>query len=89
MTEHGAGTIKEWMQDLIALARSGREFETSAGAEPHRAYAYLEYRLSDEEHSMLLFGVDEEDGQPTVRAYHFQGTREDVRKRVDEVTHGR
>jgi hypothetical protein len=89
MSEHGAATIKEWMNDLVELARSGRGFETSAGAEPHRAYAYLEYRLSDDFHSILLFGVEEEDGRPTVRAHRFDCPAVDVRERVDAVTHGR
>ena len=87
MTEHGSATIKEWMRDLVELARSGRDFETSAGAEPGRAYAYLEYHLSDDEHSILLFRVEEEGGLPTVRAYQFRGNAEDVRNRVDELTH--
>lgn len=90
MTEHGAGTIKEWMQELVEMARSGKEFETSAGAEPDRRYAYLEFRTSsDEDHSMLLFAVDEVDGQATVRAHHFRGTREQVREQVDRITHER
>jgi hypothetical protein len=89
MSEHGAGTIKDWMNDLVALARSGKPFETSAGAEPHRAYAYLEYRVSDDEHSILLFGLEHEDGSPTVRAYRFDGSAVEVRERVDAVTHGR
>ena len=90
MSEHGAGTIKEWMNDLVALARSGKQFETSAGAEPNRSYAYLEYRVSDDHHSILLFGVEEdESGQPTVRAYRFDGSAVSVREQVDAVTHGR
>lgn len=90
MTEHGAGTIKEWMNDLVELARSGKKFETSAGAEPHRAYAYLEYRVADDQHhSILLFGLDEEDGRSIVRAYRFDGSPVEVRERVDAVTHAR
>jgi hypothetical protein len=89
MSEHGAATIKDWMNDLVALARSGKPFETSAGAEPHRAYAYLEYRVSDDQHSILLFGLEQEDGRPTVRAYRFDGSSVEVRERVDAVTHGR
>jgi hypothetical protein len=89
MSEHGAATIKEWMNDLVALARSGRPFETSAGAEPHRAYAYLEYRVSDDEHSILLFGLEDRGGSPTVRAYRFDGGAATVRAQVDGVTHGR
>jgi hypothetical protein len=89
MSEHGAATIKEWMNDLVELARSGKPFETSAGAEPHRAYAYLEYRESDQHHSILLFGVEQHDGRPTVRAYRFEGSPDEVRGHVDAVTHGR
>jgi hypothetical protein len=87
MPEHGAATIKEWMQDLVEVARSGKPFETSAGAEPGRAYAYLEYHVSDEEHSILVFSVEEVDGQPRVRAHRFDGTAEEVREGVDAVTH--
>jgi hypothetical protein len=90
MSEHGAATIKEWMNELVTLARSGKPFETSAGAEPHRAYAYLEYRLADDQHhSILLFGLEEEGGKPTVKAYRFEGSGETVRAQVDAVTHGR
>jgi hypothetical protein len=89
MSEYGAATIKEWMNDLVALARSGKQFETSAGAEPNRAYAYLEYRVTDDQHSILLFGVDDENGHPTVRAYRFDGSAVSVREQVDAVTHGR
>ncbi|MBW3535850.1 MAG: hypothetical protein KY453_11655 [Gemmatimonadetes bacterium] len=86
--QHGAATIKEWMQDLVELARSGRSFNTSAGAEPHRSYAYLEYHLSDEEHSILLFKVEAGADGPEVRAHRFDGTAESVRDRVDRLTHG-
>ena len=50
MTDYGAATIKDWLRDLLATARSGVQFETSAGAEPGRSYAYLEYHRSDGEH---------------------------------------
>jgi hypothetical protein len=89
MSEHGAATIKSWMQDLVELARSGKTFETSAGAEPNRAYAYLEFRVSDSEHSILLFSVGEEAGKPAVHAHRFVGSAEQVRRQVDDVTHGR
>lgn len=89
MTEHGAATIKEWMLGLVELARSGRDFETSAGAEPNRAYAYLEYHASPDEHSILVFAVEEEEGRAQVKAYRFQGPSDEVRRQVDEVTHGR
>ena len=86
MSEHGAATMKEWIGDLVEVARSGRDFETSAGAEPGRAYAYLEYHLSDDEHSILLLRVEEEDGRPEVKAYRFQGNASDVGDRVAELT---
>ena len=89
MSEHGAATIKSWIQDLVEVARSGKPFETSAGAEPHRAYAYLEYRVSDDQHSILLFSVADEGGRPAVHAHRFEGSAEQVRRQVDEVTHAR
>lgn len=87
--QHGAATIKEWMQDLVELARSGRTFTTSAGAEPDRSYAYLEYHLSDEEHSILLFKVEPGAEGPEVRAHRFDGNAKDVREQVDGLTHRR
>jgi hypothetical protein len=89
MSEHGAATIKSWIQDLVELARSGKPFETSAGAEPNRSYAYIEYRVSDNQHSILLFSVAEEAGKPAVHAHRFEGSAEQVRRRVDELTHAR
>lgn len=89
MSEHGAGTIKEWMHDLVELARSGRPFNTSAGAEPNRSYAYLEYHVSDEEHSILVFKVEEGPEGPEVHAHRFDGDAKVVRERVDALTHGR
>lgn len=85
--QHGAGTIKGWMQDLVALARSGVEFDISAGAEPHRSYAYLEYHLPDGDHSILLFRV-EEDEEGRLKTYRFHGDAAEVRDRVDDLTHG-
>jgi hypothetical protein len=88
MAEHGAARIKDWMQDLMDLARSGRPLETSAGAEPGRSYAYLEFHTSDEEHSILVFALGEADGSPGVHAYRFDGTADEVQRRVNELTHG-
>lgn len=88
MTEHGAPTIKAWMEDLVDLARTEQPFETSAGAEPGRQYAYLEYHTSDDEHSILLFRVEAVDGQPQVRAYRVDGSAREVREKVDALTHG-
>jgi hypothetical protein len=75
------------MRELVELARSGRDFETSGGAEPGRTYAYLEYHLSEDQHSILLFRVEEEGGRPVMRAYSFKGPALEVRQRVDELTH--
>ena len=86
---HGALTIKEWMEDLVGIARSGREFQTSAGAEPGRNYAYLEYHSSEAEHSILLFRVETDGGKPEVRAYRFEGTAKEIREKVDVLTHDR
>lgn len=88
MTEHGAPTIKGWMEDLVELARTNRDFDTSAGAEPGRKYAYLEYHASEDEHSILLFRVEEVEGRHEVRAYRVDGSAEEVRQRVGELTHG-
>ena len=88
MSEHGAATMKEWIGELVEVARSGRSFETSAGADPGRAYAYLEYHLSDDEHSILLLRVEEDEGRPQVKAYRFQGNASDVRDQVAQLTHG-
>lgn len=88
---HGAETIKAWLEDFAELARSGRSFETSAGANPRRDYAYLEYHLSEDEHSILLFRVEEDDGEaaPGVMAYRFDGNAQEVREKVDSLTHER
>jgi hypothetical protein len=85
MSDHGASTIKEWMQGLIETARSGQDFETSAGAEPGRAYSYLEYRRSDGRHSVLLFAVDPKPEKPLVKAYRFEGSADEVRKALDKM----
>lgn len=85
---HGATTIREWMDHLVELARSGKDFDTSAGADPGRRYAYLEVHPSRDEHSILLFNVEEGAGGPEVRAYRFDGDAEEVRRRVDAITHG-
>lgn len=88
---HGAETIKAWLEDFAELARSGRPFDTSAGANPRRDYAYLEYHLSEDEHSILLFRLEEgeDDAAPGVMAYRFDGTAHEVRENVDSLTHER
>ena len=82
MTDHGAATIKDWMRDLITTARTGSDFVTSAGAEPGRSYAYLEYHQSDGTHSVLLFLVDHVTERPLVRAHRFDGTADEVRAKI-------
>ena len=84
---HGATTIKQWMEDLVDVVKSGQEFETSAGAEPGRCYSYLEYHLSHEEHSILLFRVEEGGDGPCVRAYRFDGNAAEVSGKVNALVH--
>lgn len=85
MTDHGAGTIKEWMRELIEAARTEGDFETSAGAEPGRAYAYLEFRRANGHHSVLLFSVEHDGDRPLVRAHRFEGSADQVRERMNET----
>ena len=84
---HGASTIKQWMEDLVTLARDGSAFSTSAGADPGRDYAYLEFHTTDGSHSVLLFRVEPQDGEPRVRAYRFDGGSEEIRERVHALVH--
>lgn len=85
--EYGATTIKQWLDELVEKIRTGREFATSAGANPDRSYAYLEVH-DDERHSILVFRVDEGDDGPEVRAHRFAGSAEEVRERVDRLLKG-
>ena len=85
MTDHGAAIIKDWMRELIETARAGRDFETSAGADPGRSYAYLEFHRADGTHSMLVFSMDHDADRPLVRAHRFEGTADDVRERMYEL----
>jgi len=85
MTDHGAAAIKDWMRELIELARTGREFETSGGAEPGRAYAYLEFHRADGRHSALLFSVDHDADPPLVRTHRVEGTADEVREKMNEL----
>ncbi len=84
---HGATTIKAWLEDLVGVVRSGQEFQISAGAEPGRCYSYLEYHLSAEHHSILLFRVEEDKDGPCVRAYRIDGSAEELSHKVDELVH--
>ena len=87
---HGALTIKEWIEDLVSIARSGREFKTSAGAEPGRTYAYLEYHSSEEEHSILLFRVEADGGKPEgSRRCEPTGSKEPLRRSARRWTPSR
>jgi hypothetical protein len=85
MEDHGAATIKEWMRDLIETARTGRPFETSAGADAGRSYAYLEFHKPNGQHSALLFQVDHQGDRPIVRAHHVEGSDDDVRERINAL----
>lgn len=85
---HGATTIKQWLDDFARAVKSGRDFKTSAGAEPDREYAYLEWHDDDDRHSILLFKVEEEDGEVGVHSYRFDGDSKEVRNRVDALVHG-
>ena len=84
---HGATTIKEWLGDLVSLVRSGQEFDISAGAEPGRSYSYLEYHLSEEQHSILLFCVEDSEDGPAVRAYRIDGSAEELSGKVNALVH--
>lgn len=85
--EHGSGTITAWLQDLVRTVRSDSDFEVSAGAEPGRHYAYLEFHGPDDRHSILVFRAEETAAGPQVRTYRFDGGSEEVRDRVHALTH--
>lgn len=85
---HGATTIKEWLDDFAQTVKSGREIKTSAGAEPGRRYSYLEWHDENDRHSILLFNLEETDGEVGVHAYRFDGDSVEVRERVDGLVHG-
>ncbi|MFW6199078.1 MAG: hypothetical protein ACOC8K_00770 [Gemmatimonadota bacterium] len=89
MTEHhGATTIKEWLDDFARAVKSNPELKTSAGAEPGREYAYLEWHDTDDRHSILLFKLEEKEGGVGVHSYRFDGDSKEVRERVDALVHG-
>lgn len=88
MTEvHGATTIRSWLEDLIRRARAGEELETRGGADPGREYAYLEFHTSDDQHSVLLFRVEQGESGPEVATYRVDGDAADVGERLDRLTH--
>lgn len=84
--KHGATTVKAWMDDFAEMVKSGKDFKTSAGAEPGRKYAYLEWHDDERDHhSILLFQVEVFGGELGVRAYRFEGSSVEVRERVDAL----
>lgn len=85
---HGSATITSWLEDLVEFARSREDFEVSAGAEPDRQYAYLEYHGPDDRHSILLFLIEHADGRPEIKTHRFDGASEAVREKVYALTHG-
>ncbi len=86
---HGAETIKRWLEDFADLVRSGTDFGVGAGAHPGRDYAYMEVHRSADDHSILLFKVEEQEevGRPIVQAYRMDGSAEDITERVRALTH--
>lgn len=82
--DHGAATIKKFMNDLTELACSGKEFRTSGGAEPHRDYAYLEFH-AEGRHSVLVFRVVEGDEGPEVVAHRFDGRGDEVQEQLHSL----
>ena len=86
--QHGSATITSWLQDLVQFARDEDDFEVSAGAEPDRQYAYLEYHGPGDDHSILLFLIDTAEGRPEIRTYRIDGASEEVREKVHALTHG-
>lgn len=85
---HGATTIQGWLDDLVTLACSGGEFHTSAGAEPERPYAYLEFRShGGERHSLLLFTVQGSVGVPRIVAHRIDGDGPTVQAAVQRLKH--
>lgn len=85
MTDHGAATIKEWLRDLIDTAKSGTSFDTSAGADQGRSYAYLEFHRGDGTHSAIVFRLDSEGGRPIVRAHRVDGDADQVRAGIEAL----
>jgi hypothetical protein len=86
---HGAETIKSWLEDFADLVRSGADYGVGAGAHPGRDYAYLEVHRSQDEHSILLFRVEEREDadRPIVQAYRLDGNAEEITERVRALTH--
>jgi hypothetical protein len=86
---HGAARIQAWLDDLVALARSGEDFTTSAGAEPDRDYAYLEFHDGDGRHSILVFSLRHSPDGVLIRSDRFDGDAVSVRRQVDALVHQR
>jgi hypothetical protein len=83
-----AATIKQWMEHFADASCTSRVIETSAGAGPGRDYAYLHFRTEDGEHSALVLRTIAVNGSPEIRAVLIDAGPDDIRDRVDEVTHG-
>lgn len=81
-----ATMLNRWLEELIRAAREGRVVSTSAGAGPERDYAYLHYRLDDDEHSVLVFR-NTSAGGATVVAFRCDGDDEAIAERVEWATH--
>ena len=86
---HGAETIKSWLEDFAEIVRSGEAYGVGAGAHPGRDYAYLEVHRSEDDHSILLFRVEDREGEdrPIVQAYRMHGTAEEITREVRALTH--
>lgn len=78
---------QEWLDDFVQTVRSDRSFKTSAGAEPEREYAYLEWHDENDRHSLLLFKLEDDGTGMGVHTYRFDGDSESVRNAVDAVVH--
>jgi hypothetical protein len=85
MNDHGAATIKDWLGDLLEIAKSGKRFDTSAGADQGRSYAYLEYHLDDGSHSALVFRLEQDGERPVHRAHRLDGDADEVRMKINEL----
>ncbi len=84
-----ATNMTQWLDELVEAAEQGRVASTSAGAGPERQYAYLHYRTVDDQHSVLVLFHTEEDGEPSVLAFRFDGDDDQIAERVwDATRHG-
>lgn len=84
---HGSTTIRQWLDEFVEAAKSDDELEVSAGAEPGRRYAYLGWHGPRDRHSLLVFRIEETEEGSEMRAHRVDGDAEEVRERVDALTH--